>query len=436
MRYSATNPDSRQRMMDILGIKNVEELFTSIPADVVEHRTPDVEGPVSELNLLRSLDARKGSRPRVSLAGAGLYEHYIPATVDSLSARSEWLTSYTPYQAEVSQGTLAMYYEFQTFLAMLTNQEIANGGMYDGSTALAEAVMMALRVRPRSNRTIYVSEGLHPEYREVLNTYLSFIDVKAVSLPIDPITGKTTLDVDGDEQAAASAIVIQSPNFFGAIESTQAVSEEAFVIGVCTEALSLSATAPLQCDVMVGECQAMGIPLQLGGPTAGFFATSKKHVRKIPGRLVGRTVDTNGDEAFCVTLATREQFIRREKATSNICTSSGLMCLRATIYMALLGRKGMEGVALKSARAARYIQRGLKKLGLPLVHNAPYFNEFVVDASAHPDLCDRLSASDFILGVPLDQWFPERKHQILIAATELHYSNAESIVKEVASHVA
>lgn len=436
MRYSATNPDSRQRMMDILGIKHVEELFKSIPDDVREHMTPDVDGPVSELDLLRRLDTLKGLRPRVSLVGAGLYEHYIPATVNSLCARSEWVTSYTPYQAEISQGTLAMYYEFQTFLAMLTGQEIANGGMYDGSTALAEAAMMALRVRPRSNRNIHVSAGLHPEYREVLNTYMSFNGVEIITHPIDPATGKTVFSIDDDEQAAAAAIIVQSPNFFGTIEDTSALSDNAFIIGVCTEALALSATQPLACDVMVGECQSMGIPMQLGGPTAGFFATSKQNVRKMPGRLVGRTVDANGEEAFCVTLATREQFIRREKATSNICTSSGLMCVRATVYMALLGRKGMEGVALKSARAARRIQRGLADLGFPLVHSAPYFNEFVVDLSSDPELYDKLAKDDFILGVPLDRWFPERGNQILIAATELHYGTADAILEEVASHVA
>lgn len=437
MRYSATTPASRQRMMDALGIKSVDDLFASIPDDVLDRSVPDVAGPLNELDLLQHLDTIKGTHPRVSLAGAGLYEHFIPATVDSLSARGEWLTAYTPYQAEISQGTLAMYYEFQTFMAMLTGQEISNGGMYDGSTALAEAAMMALRLRPRSNRTIYVSEGVHPEYREVLSTYLSFMNVSMITCPVDPKTGRTVFDgaAEDHDQSNATAIVVQSPNFFGTIEDTGDLADDAFVIGVCTEALSLSVIQPMKCDILVGECQSLGIPMQLGGPTAGFFATSKKHVRKMPGRLVGRTVDANGEEAFCVTLATREQFIRREKATSNICTSSGLMCLRATIYMALLGRKGLEDTAEKSARAARRIQHGLAKLGLPRVHDGPFFNEFVVDISSCPDLYQRLKARGFILGVPLDRWFPERKHQLLIAATEMHYATADALVEEVASHV-
>ncbi len=437
MRYSGITQRDREHMLQVMGRSSVEELFASVPPDVRVDEPLDVEGPLPEAALMRRLGDLKGPEPRVSLVGGGLYEHFIPATVDSLASRSEWVTSYTPYQPELAQGTLAMYYEYQTYVCMLTGQEIANGGMYDGSTAVAEAVMMASRLRPKA-KDLYVSEAVHPEYRRVLETYLQFQgDIRLHTLPMDPETGRTVIETPADRQASALAFVVQSPNFFGVIEDKAGLSDDAFFISVCAEAQSLGLVEPLAADISVGEMQSLGIPPHLGGPTAGFFATRQEHVRRLPGRLVGRTKDRRGKDAFCITLATREQFIRREKATSNICTSSGLMCLRSTIYLSLLGKQGLQEVSRQSAQAAHAFAVALEDMGLRRVHSGPYFNEFVLDTSARPGLWDALRESGFILGIPLSRWWPERAHQYLVALTECQFSEVAALVKEVkdrASH--
>jgi glycine dehydrogenase subunit 1 len=432
MRYSAGSNQTRTQMLASLGVEGTEALFESIPeADRCE--TPlDIAGPVPEGELLRDLASSVDSVPRVSLIGAGLYQHYIPPTVDSLAARSEWVTSYTPYQPEISQGTLLMYYEFQTWVAMLTGQQIANGGMYDGSTALAEAVLMARRLRRKAS-CVWVSEAVHPEYRDVLATYCTYQDIEIKTLPFDPATGRTRFEPSSSEQKDALAIVVQSPNFFGVIEDLEGLDQDAFVISVVTEAQSLAIVPPIRADIAVGEMQSLGIPVQLGGPTAGFFATKKAHVRQMPGRLVARTTDLDGKDAFCITLATREQFIRRAKATSNICTSSGLMCLRSAIYLALLGGSGIRSLARMSARASRAFADGLQKLGLERRFSGSTFNEFVIDTSSRPGLPDALREEGFLLGLPLEPWYPDMKHKYLVSLTEMHYPVVRELIQEVKS---
>ena len=433
MRYSGITQEDQAAMLKAIGASNIEELFESVPKDVRSTRPLQIAGPLPEQHLLARLEELKTTPPRVSLVGGGLYEHFIPKTVDSLAARSEWVTSYTPYQPEVAQGTLSMYFEFQTYVCMLTGQELANGGMYDGSTSLAEAVMMALRIRKKAKK-VYVSDGLNPLYRQVLETYLSFQDVELHALPLDKTTGRTRVDVSSDDQGSAAAVILQSPNFFGVIEDGEGVAENAFVISVCTEAQSMALLKPLRADVAVGEMQSLGIPIQLGGPTAGFFATSKKHVRQVPGRLVGKSVDRRGQEAYCITLATREQFIRREKATSNICTSSGLMCLRSAIYMSLLGAEGLRNAAQQSARSARAFLGALEEVGLKRVHEGAFFNEFVVDSSARPDLYASLKNDGFLMGIPLSRWLPDRKNEYLVSLTEMHYPRMTTLINEVKQH--
>jgi glycine dehydrogenase subunit 1 len=432
MRYSGGTERERRDMLAAIGVKDVEALLSSIPAAARMKRPLDVEGPLGEQDLLAKLDSMKAAPPRVSFCGAGLYRHYVPSPVDALCARSEWVTSYTPYQPELAQGTLTMYYEFQTYVAQLTGQEIANGGMYDGSTALAEAVLMALRLNPAA-KFVYASEGVHPEYLAVLRTFLRFQHIELRTLPLDPKTGRTVIGVSAADQKAAGAVVLQSPNFFGVIEDAAGLSAEAFGVSACTEALSMALLKPLPVRIATGEMQSFGIPMQLGGPTAGFFATRKDYVRQMPGRLVGKTVDADGRDALCITLATREQFIRREKATSNICTSSGLMCLRATVYLSLMGRKGLEEVAVQNAKGARWMAEGLRNLGLKTPHAGAFFNEFVVDCSAKPGLYDKLLARDIVLGVPLSKWFSARKHQYLVNVTEVHYPRLQAILDEVKS---
>ncbi len=430
MRYSAITPRAKQEMLQRLGVQNIEELLQSIPGDVRVTDPIEVTGPMAETELRGRLEALKGERPRLSFAGAGLYQHFVPAVVDSLAARSEWVTSYTPYQPELAQGTLTMYYEFQTYMAQLTGQEIANSGMYDGSTSMVEAVLMAARQRPRADKVVFTSAGLHPSYSEVLRTYMRFADVKVVEVPLDPATGLTDWSqAHGLEKAIA--VVLQSPNFPGVLEDATGIPDEAFKVGVCTEALAMAWQKPLDVDIMTGDCQSFGIPMQLGGPTAGFFATRKAFVRKMPGRLVGRTVDAEGQEAYCITLATREQFIRREKATSNICTSSGLMCLRATIYLSLLGHKGLQELARKNASTAAFFAQGLEELGMPRVHTGPVFNEFVIDTSARPDAVEKLKEAGIVLGVSLEPFDSSRKNQYLVACTELQYGRAEAHMQEI-----
>ncbi|HYC77750.1 MAG TPA: aminomethyl-transferring glycine dehydrogenase subunit GcvPA [Planctomycetota bacterium] len=432
MRYSGGTERERREMLAAVGAPDMEALLASIPAEARMRRPLAVEGPWSEQDLLARLEAKKATPPRVALVGAGLYRHYVPSPVDALCARSEWVTSYTPYQPELAQGTLTMYYEFQTYVAQLTGQQIANAGMYDGSTSCVEAVLMGLRLAPKA-KVVYASAALHPEYLDVLRTYLRFQEVELRTLPVDAATGRTVIGLTEAEQKAAGAIVLQSPNYFGVIEDAAGLSPEAFSVGVCTEALSMALLEPPPVRVAVGDMQSFGIPIQLGGPTAGFFATRSEYVRQMPGRLVGRTVDADGRDAFCITLATREQFIRREKATSNICTSSGLMCLRSVVYLSLMGRRGVEDVAMKNAKAARWFADGLRNLGLPTVHSGPFFNEFVVDCSAKPALYEKLLQRDVVFGVPLARRFPERRDQYLVNVTEVHYPDLEALLDEVKS---
>lgn len=432
MRYSGTHASDQAAMLQAIGKQSIDQLLESVPDSVRSKNPLDIEGPLPEATLMRRLEALHGRAPRVSLVGGGLYSHYIPKTVDSLAARSEWVTSYTPYQAELAQGTLNMYYEFQTYVSMLTGQEIANGGMYDGSTATAEAVLMAHRIQRKRTRVL-VSEAVHPEYRAVLATYMRFQDMTVEVLPLDPETGRTRLDDINEPETAI--VVLQSPNFLGCIEDRSALSDDCFVVWTCTEAQSMVLVPPMEADIAVGELQSLGIPIQLGGPTAGYFATAKKHVRQLPGRLVGQSVDRNGKDALCITLATREQFIRRAKATSNICTSSGLMCLRSTIYTSLLGREGLEKVATQSARAARGFLEGMKELGLEArFPNTPFFNEFVLDLKGRPDLYEKLAANDFLLGIPLGEHYPSLEGCVLVALTELHYPEVQALIEEVKTH--
>ncbi len=431
MRYSGLTPTTQREMLQAIGVERQESLFASIPEACRMKRPLDVYGPLPESALLDRLDGMKVPPPRVSLVGAGLYSHYIPSVVDSLVNRSEWVTSYTPYQPEVSQGTLVMYYEFQTYVCQLTGQEIANGGLYDGSTALAEAVLMAKRVRPKA-KFVYVSEAVHPEYRAVLATYLRFQDMEIRGLPWDRASGRTDF-TSLTNSPDIVAVVAQTPNFFGVIEDFAAIPAGVFRIAVVNEAQSLALLTPPAADITVGEMQSLGIPIQLGGPTAGFFATRKEFVRQMPGRLVGRSLDRHGSEAYCITLATREQFIRREKATSNICTASGLMCLRSAVYLSLMGRKGLQDVARKSARAALAFRSALAELGMPTRFGGPSFNEFVVDARRRPGLYEALEKRGFLLGLPLAPLYPELEGHYLVALTEIHYPKMAELIGEVKS---
>ncbi len=427
MRYVSLTPDERRRMLEAIGVEGIEDLFQCIPASFRLNRSLDIPDPMAESALLRymsSLAQRNASTDRYSsFLGAGAYNHFVPTVIDSIISRSEFYTAYTPYQPEISQGTLQALFEYQTLVCQLTAMDVANASLYDGSSAVAEAVLMATRVTRRNK--VLVASTLHPFYRRVLETYVAHAGLEIVSLPCSEKTGR----VDPDSIAAAigddcAALVIQSPNFFGVIEdlagaSSSAKARGALTIAVVTEAISLGLLRPpgeLGADIVAGEGQALGIPLGFGGPYLGLFATRDQFKRQMPGRLAGQTVDTEGRRGFVLTLSTREQHIRREKATSNICTNQGLCALMAAIFMTSLGRVGLREMAEQNVKKAAYLKR---LLGERVVFDSPTFNEFVVRCSANPaEINRRLAQRSIVGGLPLGRFFPERKLEMLVCVTE------------------
>ncbi len=431
MRYIPNSPDERQEMLAKVGLNSIEELFTSIPEDIRLRAALDVPEALSELELLAQFEkmaGRNGAARRPSFLGAGAYAHYSPTIVDHLISRSEFFTAYTPYQPEISQGTLQAIFEFQTLCCQLTGMEVANASMYDGSTALAEAVMMAERITRRSR--VVVSPAVHPEYLEVVQTYVQHAGIELVRAEFDEETGQTRLADDAILNDAA-ALVVQSPNFFGSIENLEALAERAHKAGalfiVCvTESISfglLRSPGACDADIVVAEGQSFGVPISFGGPFVGLFATREKYARQMPGRLVGIAFDKEGRRGFVLTLATREQHIRREKATSNICTNQGLVALAATVYLTTMGRRGIEEVATHCAQKAAYAARRIAELkGFSLPYSAPRFNEFVVRApQAADELLRRLAGErNTTGGLALSRYFPDKPNDFLVCCTELN----------------
>ena len=416
-------------MLRGLGLGSAEELFDSIPAEVILKRPLSTPAALSEPELLERFEAmasRNAAARRPSFLGAGAYTHYAPTIVDSLIQRSEFFTAYTPYQPEISQGTLQAIFEFQTLVCQLTGMDVANASMYDGSTAMAEAVLMAERVTRRSR--VLVSPAVHPEYMRVTETYVAHAGIELGRLGFEEASGRTTLDTQQLDKTVA-AVVVQSPNFFGCVEDVKSFADAvhaagALLVVVVTEAASFGLLrSPGACgaDIVVAEGQSFGVPVSYGGPYVGLFATREQYARQIPGRLVGVAHDKEGRRGFVLTLATREQHIRREKATSNICTNEGLIALAATIYMTALGRRGLQEVAEQCAQKAAYARRQIAALeGFSIPHSAPVFNEFVVRAPAEAaGLLRRLAAEHNVTGgLALSGYFPERANDILVCVTE------------------
>jgi glycine dehydrogenase subunit 1 len=362
--------------------------------------------------------------------GGGVYHHFIPSAVDAVISRSEFATSYTPYQAEVSQGTLQALFEYQTLICQLTGMEVSNAGVYDGASAAAEAVLMSRRIQPMSKRRVLLSRALHPQYREVIVTYLQNLDdVRVEEVPFDA-SGATDMGAlmrQLDERTMC--VVAGYPNFFGAIEDLGPVQSAcsragAQLISVTTEPLALAILKPpgaFGVDIAVGEGQSLGVPMNLGGPAFGFFACQKKFVRNMPGRLVGETVDCEGLRGFVLTLATREQHIRREKATSNICTSQTLCTLAATVFMSLLGKSGVRRLAeVNVARAHDALARLATRAEFGRVFAAPFFNEFVLRVNNLDEWFARCAAQKIIPGIRLGQWYPELADCALVCVTEMN----------------
>ena len=427
MRYIPNSPEEREEMLASVGLANAAELFRSIPQDIQLGRKLEITDPLAESEVIAEMErmaARNTAATKPSFLGAGVYSHFSPTIVDHLIQRSEFFTSYTPYQPEVSQGTLQYIFEFQTLVCQLTGMEVANASMYDGSTATAEAYLMAQRVTRRDK--IVVAETVHPEYREVAKTYAQHGDTEIVTVPYDETTGRVGDLAALDDKTAA--LVVQSPNFFGCIEDLKTLADQAHTVGamfvvVVTEAISLGLLkTPGECgaDIVVGEGQSWGVPMSFGGPHVGLFATQEKYVRQMPGRLCGIAYDKNGKRGFVLTLSTREQHIRREKATSNICTNQGLIALAATIYMETMGKKGLQEVAMQNAQKAVYAATEIAKIaGYSLPFSAPRFNEFVVRSPrAATEVLESAGSAGVIGGLALSKYYTGHDNDILVAVTE------------------
>ncbi len=432
MRYIPNSPEERTEMLHQVGLNSAEELFDSIPKDLRLSRNLNTPAALSEIELLagfEQLAAQNRGAGRTSFLGAGAYQHYIPTIVDHIISRSEFFTAYTPYQPEISQGTLQVIFEFQTLVCQLTGTEVANASMYDGSTALAEAVLMAERVTKRSK--VVACGAIHPEYLEVVNTYVQHAGIELVHADADPETGQAPRDIAELLDDKTAALVVQSPNFFGCIEEVAALAEKAHSVGALlvvavTEAISLGLLkSPGACgaDIVVAEGQSFGVPLSFGGPYVGLFATLGKYARQIPGRLVGEAYDKEGRRGFVLTLATREQHIRREKATSNICTNEGLIALAATVYLETMGRRGLQEVAQQCAQKTAYAVKRIGELeGFSIPFTAPRFNEFVVRAPIEAKLLLSHLASERGItgGLALSRYFADRPNDFLVCVTEIN----------------
>ena len=429
MRYLPKSPAEREKMLAEIGAASIDDLFAVIPADERLGRDLNVPRQHAESEIIDYFRAagRKNATNYASFLGAGCYRHYRPVIIDSLVQRGEFLTSYTPYQAEITQGTLQAIFEFQTMIAELTGMDVANASMYDGSTGAAEAVRMAMRITGRDKAVVAVT--VHPEYREVMATYAKHQDLPTTIVGYDGETGRIDLGALGDAVTTETAVVlVQSPNFFGVIEDIPAIAEIAHAKGALlivsiAEAVSLCVVRPpVEADIVSMEAQSFGVALSYGGPFCGVIAAKEKYVRQMPGRLVGQTVDGSGYRGFVLTLATREQHIRREKATSNICTNQALVALMATIFLSVYGKEGIRELAEHNLAKASYAAQALSSQpGAKLrFTGAPRFNEFVLQIEEAPaQWSQRLMDAKIVGGIDLSRWYPEMQNCTLWCATEV-----------------
>jgi len=427
MRYLPKSPADRAQMLREVGCKSIDDLFAPIPAEYRLNRDLKVPRQMAESEIIDYFHERAASNAAgyAMFLGAGAYHHYRPVVIDAMVSRGEFLTSYTPYQAEIAQGTLQAIFEFQTMVCELTGMEVANASMYDGSTGAAEAMLMAVRVTGR--KAAVVARSVHPEYREVMHTY-----TQHQGLPITECAflenGRVDMaDLDRQMTSDTACVLIQSPNFFGTIEDVAVVADlvhkkGALLIVSIAEALSLGIVKPpVEADIVSMETQSFGVPLGFGGPYAGVMATKEKLVRQMPGRLVGETKDKDGKRGFVLTLSTREQHIRREKATSNICTNQALIATMATIYMTIYGREGLKELAAQNLAKATYAANQFSKKGKLLFSGSPRFNEFVVQTSEDPfKINERLLKKNILGGFPLKFHYPELGNAAVWCCTELN----------------
>jgi glycine dehydrogenase subunit 1 len=426
MRYLPKSPADRQAMLAAIGARSIDDLFAPIPAEYRLQRDLKVPRQMAESEIVDWFRQRSQENgvECTSFLGAGAYLHYRPVIIDALISRGEFLTAYTPYQAEVAQGTLQAIFEFQTMICELTGMEVANASMYDGSTGSAEAAMMAVRLTGRNS--VVIARTVHPEYREVLTTYATHQGMPVSSVGFDQ-NGRVNLkELESAITDQTACVLIQSPNFFGTIEDVKAIAEIAHKRGALlvvsiAEAVSLGIVEPpREADIVAMEAQSFGVPLGFGGPYCGVIATREKFVRQMPGRLAGQTVDRDGKRGFVLTLATREQHIRREKATSNICTNQALVALMVNIFMTVYGKVGLRELAKQNLAKAAYAADQFGKHAKVLFAGAPRFNEFVVETSEDPRVINgRLLGHKIVGGLPLAKFFPELGNAALWCCTEM-----------------
>jgi len=428
-RYLPMTDQDRQEMLRTIGVESVEELFQEIPENVRFKGRLNLPEPLPEPQLLKHMNrlANKNASfdNHVSFLGAGVYEHHIPSVVNHVISRSEFYTAYTPYQPEISQGELQAIFEFQTMICELTGMDVANSSMYDGPTALAEAAAMALATT--RSKKIVVSRAVHPEAREILATNAKGLGLEIVEVPFtDGVTDLKQLEQAVDAETAA--VIVQSPNFLGAIEDLGAIEKVAHahkgLFIVSANPMSLGLLKPpgeYGADIVVGDAQPFGIPASFGGPHCGYLATTQALMRRIPGRIVGQTVDEEGARGFVLTLQAREQHIRRDKATSNICSNQALMALAASVYMSALGKQGIQDVANLNVQKAHYAKQRLSQVnGVEAVFAAPFFNEFVIKMERPVEEVNKaLFKKGIIGGYDLDRAYPELQGHMLVAVTEM-----------------
>jgi glycine dehydrogenase subunit 1 len=442
MRYLPNTEQEIASMLETVGVSSMDDLFATIPVECRRKNPMKLPTALTEWELNQHMDNLadhvSGAQQIKMFVGAGSYHHHIPAAVPYLLGRSEFSTAYTPYQPEISQGTLQAIYEYQTLVTRLLGMDVANASMYDGASALAEALLMAIRITRRSK--VAISAAIHPFYRQVVETYLKPTGYQITELPFKS-DGRSDFSALSDLSELA-AIAVQSPNFFGCIEDLESIAAQAhgdpktLMVACFTEPLAyglLKNPGSLKADIACGEGQSFGIPQSFGGPGLGMFAAKKAYLRSMPGRLVGRTLDRNGKEGFVLTLATREQHIRREKATSNICSNQGLCATTAAMYMACLGSTGLRGLATLNYDKSEYLKKQMVQAGLSLPFSAPTFNEFVVRLPAGFDQkYQYLLKKNIVAGIPLTAFYPELEDCYLFCVTEtINKRDMDALVKEV-----
>ncbi len=435
MRYFPLTDSDREEMRKFLGISETRELFSDIPAEKSYYPLDNIPSAVPENVLIRIFKEIAGKNKYsdyLSFLGGGAYNHFVPEVVNALSSRGEFLTPYTPYQPEVSQGSLQTMYEYQTMICQLTGMDVSNSSLYDGGTAAAEGALLALR-KARKKNTILVAKNLHPEYIEIIETYISDLDeYNAVYVDYDKTTGTVDLvDLEKKLRADCAGFLFQSPNFFGTVEAVQKISDKlhaqkAYAVQVVAEAMSLPMLTPPGdngVDIVVGEAQSFGLPMSYGGPFLGFMAVKKEFVRQMPGRLVGQTVDADGARGYVLTLSTREQHIKREKATSNICSNQAWCAMKAGMYLSTMGKQGLMKVAKHNHLNTAYFVKEIAKFGhVEVTYKKNFFSEVVLEIKnmTVDQFQEKLRDAGILAGIPLKWFFKDMEASVLLNFTELH----------------